>query len=479
MAAEPPGRGGRVTVSPFWTPARFQVVTGGRWLVEPADPAAPITGVSIDTRTLTAGQAYVAIRGDRFDGHAFVDQALTRGASLAIVEREPDATSPGTRGSGPTLLVDSTLAAMQNLARAYRDELRDGGCAVIAITGSNGKTTTRDLVHHVLSRKRRGTQSPKSFNNHIGVPYTLLLAKDDDDFIVVEIGSNHPGEVAELAAIVRPDAAVVTCIGHEHLEFFGTLEGVAEEEFSVLRYVDPEGLAVVPTPAWLPAEPTVLAHLPQTMRLVRFEHDPAVPPAGAYPLLGEHNRRNAAAAAAVARWMGLADADIEAALRTVAPVEGRMQELRVGDTLTILHDAYNANPSSMRESVTTLAGFDTGGRRIAVLSDMLELGDQAPALHRATAEAIHELEDAGRRIDRVFTIGPLSMFTAEALLRRWGGDRVTAFPEWTDELPATAAAALEPGDVVLLKGSRGMRLERLIPAIRARFAPESESRPSE
>lgn len=444
----------------FWTPANVALVTGGNWLTPPADSVRELAGVSIDTRTLRPGEAYVAIKGERFDGHHFVTQAAEAGAAMALVSCPPLAPGEGTKPSVPLLLVDDTVDALQRLASAYRDVLAEAGTMVIAVAGSNGKTTTRHMLHTVLTHAgKTGTQSPKSFNNHIGVPLTLLAAGAGDHFVVVEIGSNHPGEVAALAKIVRPDVAVVVSIGREHLEFFGTLEAVTREELSVLEHVGRAGMALLPADELLPIDLTALDGLPRSPgRETRFDTDPGVP--DDLPLLGGHNRRNAAAVAAIARWMGLDDAAIADGLRATEPVDGRMQLLRFGD-VTVVHDAYNANPDSMRAALSSWGDLEAAGRRVVVLGDMFELGETGPVEHRGIGEEVEA--------DMVVTIGPLAMFIAEAASRRLGNERVHAFPQWTDVLPGEIATLLEPGDTVLLKASRGMRLERLIPAIETRF----------
>jgi UDP-N-acetylmuramoyl-tripeptide--D-alanyl-D-alanine ligase len=477
------------TPAEFWTPTGIAAATGGQWLTPPRDPRARVVGLGTDTRTLAPGQAYLAIRGDRFDGHDFVARAFDGGAAMAIVEDNCDTTAAGAGGTERCILgVPDTVAAMQAMARLWRGVLGRGGCRVVAVTGSNGKTTTRHLIHAVLSKTLSGTQSPRSFNNHLGVPLTLLAAQADHGFVAVEIGSNHPGEVAALAAIARPDAAVVTGVGHEHMAFFRTLANVAAEEFSVVRFVASGGLIVAPAEAHLGGEGEVVAiaeamleeaRRAASLRLVRFGDDPAVP--DDFPLPGEHNRRNAAAAAAVGRWFGVGDDDIAAALAAATPVEGRMQRLDLAG-VTVYHDAYNANPSSMAEALRTFAHLPTHGRRVAILGDMFELGDEAPDLHRRTADIIAELPAGAIRV--AVTIGRLSMFTAEALARRCPGLPVHGFAQWSDDVPTRVAELLEPGDTVLLKASRGMKLERLVPAIENRSTtaaapPDAPPRPTQ
>ena len=512
----------------FWSPQALAQAAGGQWLTPPAGgDAAPRAGLTIDSRAVHpgagAGQVFLAIRGEKFDGHDFLIQAAKAGAGMLVASDQGKALKaiqavPPT----PVLLVDDTVAALQRLARAYRQVLREQGVKVIAVGGSNGKTTTRHLIHSLLSAKFRGTQSFRSFNNHLGVPLTLLGASVNDDFVVVEIGTNHPGEVASLCQIVQPDAGVVTSIGHEHMEFFQTLEGVAAEEAALLQYIAAEGLAVVPGD-----EPLLAPHLervPVNLKLVRFGTSPECSPrllncrlqtgnptidgvqvtfagdgisantteAASFflPLLGEHNARNALAALAVGRWMGMELPEIIAALGHATGVSMRMEVRRL-QGLVVLSDCYNANPDSVTAALATLAEYPNEPRasasgpqpgadgsltvaarqgvatrrRVAILGDMRELGEQGPDLHREVGRRLSEQSG----IDTAVLIGKLSLFTAEALSRTWPPQRVHAFPEWSAELPGKVAGLLQSGDVVLLKASRGMGLERLLPVIEAAF----------
>ena len=431
-------------MSDFWSFESIERVTGGAWLVEPSAMSLSVAGLWHDTRQLQRGQAYLAIRGERFDGHRFVGEAFERGAALAIVEDAAGAAGPSPRpgqGENPLLLVDSTVAALQDLASAYRDELARHGCRVIAVCGSNGKTTTRHLIYHVLINCNfRGTQSPKSFNNHLGVPLTLLSADPADDFVVCEMGTNHPGEIAALSEIVWPDAAVVTSIGAEHLEAFKTIEGVAREESAVLPFVRRDGLVVTPAEAAAAMMPHYDVREGVTLLPVK---DTASVPAR-LPFPGEHNRMNAALALAVARWLGADGERAAGALASARPVPGRMQVRRLGGGVTLIDDTYNANPDSVAAALRTLARFD--GRRVAVLGEMRELGAASAAAHAEAAAA------ARAAADEVVLIG-----------EAFGGE------PWSDAVPAAVVEMLRPGDVVLLKASRGPRLERIIPAIEARF----------
>ncbi len=412
-----------ITATSFWTAANLAALTGGQWLGDPPQSDLPIAGLSIDSRTLRPGQAYLAIPGDRFDGHRFIPDALAQGAAIAIAS---DPTKLKPRASN-LLLVCDPVAALQALATAYRDLLAEHECCVIAVGGSNGKTTTRHLIHQLLiAGGLEGTQSPKSFNNHLGVPLTLLGASPDHDFVACEIGTNHPGEVAALAKILRPDVAVITSIGAEHLEFFGDLAGVEREEYSLLDALAPDGIAFTP-------------------------RDELEPYGGELSLPGEHNRMNAAYAEAVAMHLGVDEDRIAAALARATPPPGRLNMRRLAQGVTLIDDTYNANPDSMRAALGVLAQH-AGQRRVAVLGDMFELGSASAEAHRVTRELAEQAAD-------------VSVFLGE----RFGGQ------DWSDDLPARIAAMINPGDTVLIKASRGMALERIIPAITERY-PESEVR---
>jgi len=462
----------------FWTYQNLADVTKGQWLVEPGDLSAEVTGLWHDTREIKPGQAYLAIAGENFDGHDFVDKAFDAGAALAIVQRVPrqlagrdesSATSPGRQAAGapaPILKVDDTVKALQDLARAYRDVLKEGGCKVIGIAGSNGKTTTRHLVHHVLTHAGlKGTQSPKSFNNHLGVPLTLLQAKPSDDFVAAEIGTNHPGEIDFLSAIARPDIAVITSIGEEHLEFFKDLDGVAEEEFSICDHLTEEGVVVAG-----------LFNFDERLRYrLDGRHDLMTPydadcdPPGGMRLFGEHNRANAKAAICVADLFVIDEATRDEALLSVEPAPHRGELIRLGHDVTIYDDCYNANPASVREALSLLNEF-ADGQGVFVFGDMFELGEVGPEEHRRVGELV-----AASELTRFITIGPLAELAHESAGHRTCDAHL---PEWTNRTPGDVADLLQPGDTVLLKASRGMRLERLIPAIERRFGPPEGDEPT-
>jgi len=502
----------------FWTPDSIKSASGGIFVTRPevtsgaaAFGGAPMLGVSIDSRTLMPGQVFIAIHGDRFDGHDFIAGAIERGASMLIVDRE---SPPTLSGQPPTtwaelgrrisiVKVADTRKALSRLAAAYRESLKS--TKVIAVCGSNGKTTTTALIASVLSTKFRGTASAKSFNNDIGVPLTILSAKPGDQFLICEVGSNAPGEIATLGEVVLPDIAVITSIGREHLAGFGSLEGVAREEASILRFLRPPpgGTAILTADAPLldafvkfSASVLTFGHRQGAgLRLTAFEHfasptaiaaaereaSGAAPIADSIrfvvnsrwtftvPTVGEHNALNAMAALAVGRRMGMTEDEIAAGLAAARPPEMRLAQTTIKG-IRLINDAYNANPDSTLAALRTFAAVHAGAdRRVVILGDNLEQGDSAAESHREFGRVILELGC----IDALITVGPLAALAAETLALDWDASRLSTFENLTDGRDARIAALLKPGDAVLLKGSRGMGLERIVKALSAARAPSA------
>ncbi len=467
---------------------QWQRALNGTWLIEPSGELRA-SGIETDSRANCTGRVFVALRGERFDGHDFVKQAIGDGAVGGVVggvvggavmvmidKRGCDAVAAMNIGAAvPVLVVDDTLVALQKLASMYRDELAKRGCQVIAVTGSAGKTTTRRLIHQVLGdADSSGHQSPKSFNNHLGVPLTILGVGPEHEFVVAEVGMNHAGEIAPLAKILRPDVAVLTNVGVAHIGHLGSREAIAQEKSQLFGTVAEGGCVVVPTDeslvdAYLPGDRAAHRFAATSVTLgddgVRF----GVNDTGDFfvPMLGRHNAANAAAAVTVARVLGVDDEKIAQRLCGAVGESMRMQiEQRAG--VTILNDAYNANPDAMKAALDVLAEYPTGdggggggegGGRIAVLGDMGELGEHGPDLHREVGRYLAGRSDA---IGHVMLIGRMSLYVAEALLREWPGERVDTYASWSDDLPTKLAAKARPGDVVLIKGSRSMQLERLL-----------------
>ena len=445
--------------TPFWTPRRVAEALASRGHAFP-DGGDAYTGISTDTRAIIAGSLFVALKGENFDAHAFLAEAVARGAAGLVVSHAEAARSVQV----PVYVVDDTLRALGDLARFRR---RAWGRPVVGVLGTNGKTSTKELLRAAIGATRRVHATEGNFNNLVGVPLTLFALPDDAEVAVIEMGTNTPGEIARLRAIVEPDIAVVTSIAEEHLEGLGDLEGVLAEELAGV-----EGVGVVVTPASQPeiaagartrAARVVQAGLREGdvsaaewgveadgLGWMRVEGVDVRPPAR-----GVHNLRNAMLAVAVARELGIAVGD---AARGIA--EMRVPPMRVNweqhGALTLINDAYNANPGSARAALELLAQAGAGRQRVAVLGSMLELGAHADRLHREVAEAA-----LGHGIELVAGVGDMA--------RALGGidaepGRLVAAPD-VEALWRALAPLLRPDAVILLKGSRGARLERLVPAI--------------
>jgi UDP-N-acetylmuramoyl-tripeptide--D-alanyl-D-alanine ligase len=500
----------------FWTPDTIRFACAGTWLVRPPQitlppdrPAdlplpplhAPITGVSTDSRSIQPGQMFIAIRGERFDGHAYLHDAARAGAPIVIID---DATKVPTAGFTPAvgvLKVADTGKALLKLAAAYRQSL--ARTKVIAVCGSNGKTTTTRLIHHALATAYRGTASQKSFNNEVGVPLTILSAKENDQFLICEVGTNAPGEIQTLAEVVRPDIAVITSIGREHLELLGDLAGVAKEEAVILKFLRPGGWAVINADAT-----ELFEHARGVRNVIRFglskdadlritsvTHERRDTSAGVglsveingrltlkLGLIGEHNAHNALAALAVARRMGMDENKVLAALSSAPCADMRLDSSRIalpGGSALVINDAYNANPDSMLAAISTVtrvrAQLGPAIRRVVlVLGQMLELGASEASAHRELGELLADLAHRGN-IDRVILVGEgtrpalASLQTSAWTAARADGDdyAVRWLAETDDAGLAALADGLLPGDLVLLKGSRRIKLERVLSAIRA------------
>lgn len=442
----------------FWTLDRLRAALGGG--THPRG-GAPLGEVSTDTRALAAGDVFVALRGERFDAHQFLGEALGRGAAALVVHDPRPAAAAGV----PVFVVPDTTTALGALGRYRR---RAWSRPVIAIAGSNGKTSTKELVRAALGSRFHVHATTGNLNNQVGVPLTLLAIPDDADLAVIEIGTNHPGEVALLRAIAEPDIAVVTSIGEEHLEGLGSLEGVLHEESAVF---DDCSLGVAPA-----AQPEVgVEARRRAAQVVEAGLEAGDVRADAWgldadahgwfqigdvrfevPLLGAHNVRNALLAVAVARACGIADADAARGIASLRPLSMR-SAIEPAGTLLVFNDAYNANPASAREAFSTLDAMRTDRQRVVVLGSMLELGDQGPALHD---------ELARRALASTATVIAGVGEFQRALRDAAGGDPRVLTAEDPDALWPALRERLANDALVMLKGSRGMRLERLLPKLR-------------
>ncbi len=459
--------------APILTLPQVAQFAGGDLVVRevPAHPSAReallrsgITGASLDTRTLAAGELFVPLRGANADGHRFLVEAFARGAACALCER---AAYPGWEGRepGPLVLVDDATVALQRLARRYREHWTG---LLIGVTGSAGKTATKDLVAAVLATAAPVLKTEGNLNNHWGVPLMLLRLRPGHQGAVIEMGMSAAGEIAALAAIAKPGAAVITNAGSAHLggPGLGTLEAIAAEKASLGFALAPGAplLACADSPRLMTALAGVKARLvtyaldaPADVRPERVEdlgpggttlHVAGFPPV-TLAVPGRHQALNALAAVAAAREWRIDPALAAAAIAAYRPAKGRM-EVRHAKGATLLVDCYNSNPDSARAALETLARMP-GTRRIAVMGDMLELGPEAARLHRETGAAIRDAA--------LWTVGAHAADWADGA----AAAGVTAHRfEDKASLAAALAAELGPGVVVLVKGSRGAALEDVL-----------------
>jgi UDP-N-acetylmuramoyl-tripeptide--D-alanyl-D-alanine ligase len=439
-----------------------------------APPARAITGICTDSRLVGKDHVFLALAGERFDGHTFLPEAARRGAAAVVVERRK--LPPGFKAC-PAIVVDNTRRALGRLAAAYR---REFDLPVVAVGGSNGKTTTKELIASVLGQKKTTLWSEASFNNDIGVPLTLLRLEQAHQAAVLEAGTNHPGELKPLLDMMSPRFGVVTNIGREHLEFFHDLVGVAREEGFIAEGLPAGGVLFLngdnPWSEILARRThcrVVLVGLDRGHDCVA--RDVSVEESGAaftvdcrYPgvsgryrikLLGRHQVINALLALAVGAEMGLGREEIERGLLACAPAKMRLQLSNPGGIL-ILDDSYNANADSMLAALQTLRELPCAGRRVAVLGDMAELGDCSRAAHFEVGRRA-----AASRLDRLFAIGRQACEIAAAARAR-GFQSVVEIHEVERAAEAVKEFA-RPGDVVLVKASRSMRLERIAQALGA------------
>jgi UDP-N-acetylmuramoyl-tripeptide--D-alanyl-D-alanine ligase len=452
--------------------ARVVEATAGR-LVGAAPAQLALASVSIDSRTLEPGALFVAIRGERFDGHDFLAEARARGAAAALVERELHAPA-----GLPLVRVADTTRALAELARHAR---RAVALPLVAITGSVGKTTTKDMAAELLAVRGRVLKTEGNLNNRYGLPLTLLRLSSEHAAAVVELGMSAAGELRELTAIAEPDVAVITRVAPAHLEFFDSLEAVADAKAEILEGLRPGGAAV------LNGDDPQLVRVGERFRgrVVWFGHDRRFAVSAerwrgtgfgmrfdlrvlgrafdvALPLAGPHFAENFLAAAAAAHALGVdPEAMVEAATR-MRPARHRGELRRLGEGVIVLDESYNSSPAALEAAVVALT-LVPGLRRIAVVGDMLELGPSGPELHREAGRAL-----AGR-VDIVVGIGPLAREILEGARR--AGLPAERLSHFEDAAGATAAVAslVAPGDAVLVKASRGMRLEQVVDALVARF----------
>lgn len=468
MTHDPP-----ITIPPpLWSAEEVGRATGGRvrgvWRAG---------GVSIDTRTLQPGDLFIALQGPNHDGHDHVADALARGAAAAVVHREPEGVDPGR-----LVVVQDTFLALHALGRHARN--RATSVRVFGVTGSVGKTGTKDMLANALAMVGKVHATRGNLNNHWGVPLTLARMPADTDYAVIEMGMNQAGEIGTLSRLARPDIAIITAIASAHIGNLGSSEAIAEAKAEIFEGLTPGGAAILPRDTrhfrrLAKAARTAGAgmitgfgmHPEADARLVDIALDPGntrvfmvvgdVPLGYRMGSDGRHWALNSLAVIAGVCSAGLEPARILKSFGDLTPPEGRGQRTEVpmlGGRLSLIDECYNASPASMAAALETLALArpGPGGRRIAVLGDMLELGEAGPAMHGGLAATVME-----HGITMVFTAGPLMAHLDEALP---AGSRAGHAPS-SDALVPMVTAAVRPGDVVMIKGSRGSRMDRVMQAL--------------
>jgi len=440
--------------------------------------ALEIGGVSTDTRTIGRDELFLALDGPSFDGNRFARQALDAGAAALLLREGGDYDLGDIPAGVPIAVHPDPRRALSDLGAWYRSTLV---CPVVAITGSCGKTTTKNLLRDLVSASLRTVASPSSFNNDIGVPHTIFLADENTELLAIEMGTNHAGEIAALCRVARPSAGILTNVGASHLEGLGSVDGVAREKGDLAASLPRDGFCVLNADCRFTPE----IRSRTSARVITFSVEGSSDAPGGLgdlnatdlifhsggttfrlngqdvtsPLLGTHNVQNLLAALAACVGLGL---DLASVLKAVPGISGgrqRMERIELPG-LTIFDDSYNSNPESLRAAVRVLSGMHGYTRRVLVLGDMLELGDLAAELH-------HELgrEAAAAGIDRIVLVGELARAAAAGALEGGLASEAVLHVSSTDEACRVIHAVVEPGDVVLVKGSRLMRLEKVVHAL--------------
>jgi len=431
-----------------------------------SDGTVVVNKVSTDSRTIKAGELFVALRGENFEGHDFVEASAKAGATGALVDLNWAGSVPD---NFALLRATDTLQAYQMLAANYRRSL---GLKVLAITGSNGKTSTKDFAASVLARKFRVTKTEGNFNNHVGLPRTILEATSGDEIAVWELGMNHPGEIAALARIAAPDAAIITNIGVAHIEFMGSRESIAAEKGALAEAIEPQGTVILnaddPFTEGIAARTRARVVLAGTtagaVRAIEIRQsadgseftivEGAHRCRAQLPVAGSHMVQNALLAIAAGRAFGLSIEECADGLAAAPLTKARLQIKEIGG-VQFLDDSYNANPDSMKAALRTLVELDADGKRIAVLGEMRELGSESERGHREVGETAATLD-----VNQLITIGDTAELIAEGA--RTAGLQKVLSARSTAEAANLLGKIARPGDLVLIKGSRAARTEEVI-----------------
>ncbi|EMB59769.1 UDP-N-acetylmuramoyl-tripeptide--D-alanyl-D-alanine ligase [Streptococcus mutans] len=422
-----------------------------------------INAIEFDSRQIKTGDLFLPLQGAR-DGHEFIDTAFANGAVATFSEKN-------ITSDYPYILVVDCLKAFQDLAQYYLEKMR---VDVIAVTGSNGKTTTKDMIATILATTYKTYKTQGNYNNEIGLPYTVLHMPDDTEKIVLEMGQDHLGDIALLSNLTHPHIAVVTLIGEAHLEFFGSREKIAEGKMQITQGMDGHGILIAP------ADKIINSFLPEKQKVIRFgaDEDIFVTELEEHknylnfktnfldneiklPVTGKYNATNAMIASYVGKLLNISEEKIISALAQLNLTRNRTEWKKAANGADILSDVYNANPTAMKLILETFSSIpaNNGGKKIAVLADMKELGDSELALHAAM---IASLDPAV--IDRIFLFGPLMQALADEVAQVYSVGKWYYFAQadQVDELTEQIQKVLGPNDQILLKGSNSMKLAQVV-----------------
>ena len=451
----------------FFTVDEIVQITKGK-LVQKQDTF--IYGISTDSRTIAKGDLFIPLKGENFDGHAYMPDVATKGAACALISE--DIKTP----VNMTLIkVPDTLKALQDIGVYYR---KTHPFKIIGITGSNGKTTTKFFTEKILAEKFKTFASQKSFNNHIGVPLTLLSLKPDTEFGIVEIGMNHPGEIGALTLMANPDISLVTTVGRAHLMDFGGVEGIAKEKGDIYRKSRKDSVKIFnldnPYTEKLYQEfkkdkcftfsskvdANVVFNI-KNMELEKLKIEGSIngeKGEATVEVFGAHNVVNLMGASAIALASGMTPSEIWKALPNCKTVWGRNMLVELKSKAKLIFDGYNANPDSMKALIENLSMVQSNGKKIVILGDMLEMGDQVHDLHQELGELV-----GGKNFDVVWFLGENSKDFEAGIKRSSFSKNLFISSAYEESLAVKVANMVEPSDIVVMKGSRGAKLEKLVP----------------
>ncbi|MBU9720961.1 MULTISPECIES: UDP-N-acetylmuramoyl-tripeptide--D-alanyl-D-alanine ligase [Bacillaceae] len=439
-------------------------------VVGPVVADAEVVGVSTDTRTIKPGNLYIPIVGENFNGHDFVESAISSGATGALWGKN----QPNPPDNVPLILVEDTLLALQELSKKY---LASIPAKVVGITGSNGKTTTKDMVTSVLGTAFKVQKTEGNYNNHIGLPLTILSLEEDTEVAVLEMGMSGRGEIELLSNIAKPDAAIITNIGESHLQDLGSREGISEAKFEITTGLKEGGAFVIHGNEPLLTEKVVDSpfnvitfgssdtndyypkEIVQKSDGTYFKINEANGTEFFIPVLGKHNINNALSAIAVAQQFTVSVENIKKGLESIKITGMRTELLQGKNGVAVINDAYNASPTSMRAAIELLQDLKDYGKKIVVLGDMLELGENEDIFHFEVGKGIDP-----EKISYVFTYGELGLKIAEGAREIFSEEHVLAYTD-KQELIDKLKSVVAEGDIVLVKGSRGMKLEEVVNAL--------------